>query len=80
MCSECLRQSSENLVKEWRIDLSKSEGSRTLHEDLPSQLTWNHGSSQRLGHSSGNMEEVDSDTLVIGSKYVALSSCDSPKK
>jgi hypothetical protein len=38
-----IKQSSGKLVKEWEIELSKPERSRTPQEDLQSQLTWAQG-------------------------------------
>lgn len=40
----------ENLVEEFRRELSKPEGSRTPQEDLEGQLTEAHGGSHRVNH------------------------------
>lgn len=75
-----IRRSLGNLVEERRIEVKKPEGSRTPQEDPLSQLTWDCGGSQRLGHQQGSRQELDLDPLHICSKCAAWSSYRSPKQ
>jgi hypothetical protein len=60
--------------------VGKLEGSRTPQEDTQSQLTWDHGGSQSLGHQPWSMQELDLDPLHICNKCAAWCSCGSPNK
>jgi hypothetical protein len=67
-------------VEDWRIEASKSEGSRTPPEDPQSQLAWDGGGSQRLNHQPESVQGLDLEPLHISGKYAAWSSCGSPNK
>lgn len=54
-----IRLNLGSLVKEWEIELRELEGSRTPQEDVQSQLTCAHGSSQILNHQPKSMQEMD---------------------
>lgn len=49
-------------MEEQGTEVRKSEDTRT-----PSQLTWDHGGSQNLGHQPENIQELGLDALHIHS-------------
>jgi hypothetical protein len=53
--------------------MRESEGSRTLQEDLQSQLTWVHGGSQRWNHQAKSMHGLELGLLHIFRRCAALS-------
>ena len=73
-----IKQSLENPVEERKEGRQEPKRSRTLQENLQSQLTWVHRGSQRLNCQPESIHGIDLGPLHICNSCAAGSSCGTP--